>query len=159
MSIYRKPTFSGVYQHFCSFMPIEYKFGLICTLLHRCYSHVSSYEIFHLEVVKLNAIMQNNGYPIKIFDKCVHKFMTKQFERKPPIHLAKRKEISLFLPFLGTTSLTLRSSLVKTVSKSFPSCKLNIVFKSTNRLSNYFNFKDIIPKSLISGVVYKYRCD
>ena len=33
------------------------------------------------------------------------------------------------------------------------------MFKSTNRLSNYFNFKDIIPKSLISGVVYKYRCD
>ena len=41
-STYRKPTFSGVYQHFCSFMPIEYKFGLIRTLLHRCYSLVSS---------------------------------------------------------------------------------------------------------------------
>ena len=157
--IYRKPTFSGVFQHFRSFMPIEYKFGLIRTLLHRCYALVSSYEIFHLEVVKLKDIMQNNGHSAKIFDKCVHKFMMKTFERKPPIHITKRKEISLFLPFLGSTSLALRSYLVKTVSKSFPSCKVNVVFKSTNRFSIYCSFKDRIPKSFISGVVYKYKCD
>ena len=158
-SIYRKPTFSGVYLHFCSLMPIEYKFGLISTLLHRCYALVSSYVIFDLEVEKLKDIMQNNGYPLKIIDKCIHKFMMKKFDRKPPIHTAKRKVISLFLPFLGATSLALRSNLVKTVAKSFPSCKLNVVFKSTNRLSSYFSFKDKIPKSLISGVVYKYKCD
>ena len=158
-SIYRKSTFSGVYLHFCSFMPIEYKLGLISTLLHRCYTLVSSYEIFHLEVVKLKGIIKNNGYPVKIFDKCVQKFMMKIFEQKSPIHTAKRKEISLFLPFLGRASLVLRSSLVKTVSKSFPSCKLKVVFKSTNQLSSYFNFKDRIPKSLISGVVYKYLCN
>mgnify|MGYP001383784143 CR=1 FL=1 len=158
-SIFRKSTFSGVYLHFCSFMPIEYKFGLINTLLHRCYTLVSSYEMFHLEVVKLKDIIKNNGYPVKIFDKCVQKFLMKIFECKPPIHTVKRKEISLFLPYLGKISLVLRSNLVKIVSKSFPSYKLNVIFKSANRLGSYFNFKDKIPKSLISGVVYKYLCN
>ena len=140
-------------------MPVKYKFGLINSLLHRCYSLVSCYEKFHLEIIKLRDIMKNNGYPVKIFDKCVSKFLMKIFVRKPEIHSAKRKDISLFLPYLGAKSLSLRSELVKIVSKSIPFCKLNVVFKSSNRLGNYFHFKDRIPKSLISGVVYKYSCD
>ena len=34
-SVYRKKTFSGVYLNFGSFLPVEYKKGLIATLLHR----------------------------------------------------------------------------------------------------------------------------
>ena len=33
-SLYRKPTFSGLYTNFNSFMPDTYKKGLIYTLLH-----------------------------------------------------------------------------------------------------------------------------
>ena len=157
-SIYRKSTFSGVYLHFCSFMPVDYKFGLIRTLLHRCFALVSSYEIFHLEVMKLKNIIQSNGYPSNVIDKCIHKFLMNKFTFQPPRHTSKRKEITLTIPFLGTTFLLLRSNLTKLLSKSFPSCKLRVVFRSSNRLSNYFNFKDKIPKSLLSGVVYKYQC-
>ena len=72
-------------------MPIDYKSALISTLLHRCYALVSSYEIFHLEVIKLKEIMKNNGYPVQMFDKCVRKFLMKLFDRKPPIQTVKRK--------------------------------------------------------------------
>ena len=34
-SVYRKPTFTGVYTHYQSFIPSVYKFGLISTLLFR----------------------------------------------------------------------------------------------------------------------------
>ena len=122
-------------------MPIEYKFGLIHTLLHRCFTLVSSYDNFHLEVVKLKEIMNNNGYPLKLIDKCIYKFLIKKCERKPAIQTAKRKEISLFLLFLGKTSLVVRTNLVKLISKSLPFCKLRVVFKSSNRLGSYFNFK------------------
>ena len=71
-------------------------------------------------------------------------------------HAKKQKTDSKHvIELTGVTSLILRSDLVKSVSKSFPSCKLNVVFKSTNRLSSYFSFKDKIPIALISGVVYK----
>ena len=36
--------------------------------------------------------------------------------------------------------------------------KLEIVFKCQTKLSNPFCYKDPIPKELISGVIYKFRC-
>ena len=35
-SAYRKPSFSGVYTHFSSFLPSTYKFGTVYTLAYRC---------------------------------------------------------------------------------------------------------------------------
>ena len=39
-----------------------------------------------------------------------------------------------------------------------PTCKLKIVFRSATRLKNYFKFKDVIPKELLSGIVYRFCC-
>ena len=36
-SVYRKPTFSGVYTHFDRFLPSTYKIGMIYTLVFRCF--------------------------------------------------------------------------------------------------------------------------
>ena len=36
--VYRKPTFSGVYMYFDSFLPTTYKFGIIYALVFRCFS-------------------------------------------------------------------------------------------------------------------------
>ena len=36
-NIYRKPTFSGVYSNFKSFIPAKYKANLVATLLYRIY--------------------------------------------------------------------------------------------------------------------------
>ena len=33
-----------------------------------------------------------------------------------------------------------------------------MIFRSTRRLSNCFSFKDRLPKSLLSGLVYKFKC-
>ena len=35
-SVYRKPTFSGVYTHFDSFLPTTYKFSIVYALACRC---------------------------------------------------------------------------------------------------------------------------
>ena len=35
-SVYRKPTFSGVYTFFDSFLPCTYNFGTVYTLAYRC---------------------------------------------------------------------------------------------------------------------------
>ena len=48
-SIYRKPTFSGVFTHFDSFIPASYKHGLVDTLIFRCFKICSSYEKIHNE--------------------------------------------------------------------------------------------------------------
>ena len=50
-SVYRKPTFSGVFSHFDSFIPRGYKFNLVSTLIFHCYSICCSVELFHIEIL------------------------------------------------------------------------------------------------------------
>ena len=52
-NVYRKETFTGVCTNFYSFIPLEHKFGLVYTLLHRCFCLVSDMSKFHFEIEKL----------------------------------------------------------------------------------------------------------
>ena len=61
-SVYRKPTFSGFFTNFKSFIATDQKFGLVYTLLHRCFNITSSYERFHKEINALKQIFKLNGY-------------------------------------------------------------------------------------------------
>ena len=64
----------------------------------------------------------------------------------------------MVLPFLGTTSLKVKNNLVRSFRQILPFSKLKIVFKTSKRLSACFTFKDKFPKSLMSGVIYKFSC-
>ena len=46
-SVYRKPTFTGLFTNFQSFIPLTYKRSLVSCLLHRIFNLCSSYENFH----------------------------------------------------------------------------------------------------------------
>ena len=64
----------------------------------------------------------------------------------------------LSLLYLGEISLQTRTKLSKSLKGLLNSCKLQMVFKSQRKLSNFFRFKDRLPSNLVSGVVYKYTC-
>ena len=69
-SVYRKPTFSGVFTNFESFIPDIYKRGLIETLLHRSFRLCSNYENFHQEIESLKSILlKGNSYPHKLVNQ------------------------------------------------------------------------------------------
>ena len=51
-SIYRKPTFSGLYMKWDSFVPKSYKKGLVNCLVFRAWKLCSSYVLFHCFTVK-----------------------------------------------------------------------------------------------------------
>ena len=51
-----------------------------------------------------------------------------------------------------------RTKLRKSLKDIRNCCKLQIVFKSQNKLAKAFRLKDRIPKELISGVLYKLQC-
>ena len=63
-SVYHKPTFSGVYSKFNSFVYDQYKICLIFTLLFRTLSIVSDFSRFHVEVCQLKKILRKNAFPI-----------------------------------------------------------------------------------------------
>ena len=55
-SVYRKPTFSGVFTNFGSFIRKSYKYNLLFTLLHRAFKLCSNFEHFHQDDDKLKSI-------------------------------------------------------------------------------------------------------
>ena len=62
-SVYCKPTFSGVYTQFDSFLPSAYKFGSVYTLAYKSFRICSSWTKLHNESVCLQEIFLKNGYP------------------------------------------------------------------------------------------------
>ena len=157
-SVYRKPTFTGVYTHFQSLIPFEYKFGLISTLLHRIYNISSSYKYIIEETNNLKNIMLKNGYPNNIIDKCIFQFFNKIYTVKQQVHTVEKKKLLMVLPFLGKFSLQTKDKLQKLMKKTLPFCSIRIIFKTQKRICNFFPFKDKIPLSLVSHNVYSFKC-
>ena len=62
------------------------------------------------------------------------------------------------LPFLGSTSFQIWKKHQKLFNDKLTFCNLKIVFASPIRVKSFFTVKDKLPKMLLSGLVYKYKC-
>ena len=67
-TIYCKPTFSGVYGNFESFLTSVYRFGIVYTLVYRCFHICSNWKKFHAELTFLKKILRKNGYSENFID-------------------------------------------------------------------------------------------
>ena len=157
-SVYHRPIVSEVYSNFNSFISEEYKVGLIFTLLFRTFSIVSDFSGFNSEVCHLKEILKKNEFPIKLIDSCIKNFLNKRLIEKPVTLTAEKKDLIIVLAFFGKLLLELRTRLKNSISKNLPFCKIRVIFKSSTRISNFFQFKDKMPYCLRSNVVYKFSC-
>ena len=132
-------------QNLNSFISEEYKVGLMFTLLFRRLSIVSDFSRFHLEICHLKKILKKNAFPIKLIDSCIKSFLNKILTEKPVSLTAEKKDLVIVLPFLGKLSLDLRTRLKNSISKNLPFCKIKVIFKSSTRIFNFFEFKDKTP--------------
>ena len=102
----------------------------------------------------LKGILRKNGYPLKLIDTCVKLFINKIRTVKPVVHTVPKKEVTLILPFLGSVSLNIRTSLQCLFHDKLPHCKLKVIFTARTRLRNFFQFKDSLLECLRSGLAY-----
>ena len=109
-SIYRKPTFTGLFTNFHSFIPLAYKRYLISCLLYRIFNLCSSYENFHIQLEVIRKLFNLNGFPSHMFHHLAHRFLNKIFEPKLPVHTAPKKVVYFCLPFTGSLSSLALSS-------------------------------------------------
>ena len=157
-SVYRKPTFSGIYTHFDSFLPSTYKIDMIYTLVFRCFRICSDWNKFHKEIIFSKDIFLENGYPTSFIDKCFKTYLDQLFIKKPKVLSVEKKSLTVVLPFFGNLSLQTKTKLQNVLKRVLRCCKIQIVFKSQRNLSNVFRFKDRLRYELISRVVYKFQC-
>ena len=157
-SVFRKPTFTGLYTNFRSFIPEQYKTNLIQTLLSRAYKLCSNYISITSEFDKIKTLLLTNGYPKRLIDKYIRVFLDKRFKPTQPVHTVPRKVLYFVTPFTGQHGLQVKRTLTKLFRKHFPMAELRVVFKSGPKLSQLFPVKDSIPSALRSNVVYEFRC-
>ena len=157
-SVYRKPTFSGVYTNFGSFIPELYKFNLISTLLFRIVTICSGIDLVQKEVAVLKSILRRNAYPRGLVDELTRKFFDRFNSTRTPIVTVPKQDLVVVLPYLGSVSNKIKHGL-KSLAKKYLTCSnIVVIFKSRSRLSSVLNFKDKLPAYLLSGVVYKFTC-
>ena len=161
LTVYRKPTHSGVFTHFSSFIPHRYKVALVKTLICRSYRHCSSWHLFHAETKCITNMLMNNGYNKSHIKSIVGIFLSKCFDKNSgdgPKYGPEQFKVFIKLPYLGDISYKISSSM-KSCLNQIKCGRLNLVFSyDFTRLENMFKFKDRQPKRLQNGVVYKITC-
>ena len=119
--------------HFYSPLPSICKIGMSHTLPCRAFWICSNWSKIHLELVQL------------MFDNISNSFL-KGFSIKNIVFKKKKRYLCLrnvlVLPYLGPSSLQTRTSLRKSVKGILNCYNLQIIFKSQNKLSITFRFKE-----------------
>ena len=157
-TVHHKSTFPGVYTNYRSFIATAYKTSLIATLLYRSFTLISNYHKLLEEIVKLKSVLWHNGYPRRFLDKIFSKFLDRSFKKRVTITTDPKKTFHLVLRYLGTPSLRLMKRLNELSRDQLQSGKLEKVFRTAQKVSSCFRFKDAVPRSLLSGVIYEYKC-
>ena len=123
------------------------------------FSICSLYDKFHEERVLLKDIFRKNEYGQFSIDKRTKKkYLSKLFVPKRIVHSVHKKQVRLVLPFLGPLSFEIRSHLQKCFKNYIPYCSLKVAYQSRSRISNLFNFKDVVNTKLSSHIVDQFMC-
>ena len=128
-SVYREPTFIGVFTSFESFIPDMHKRGLIETLFYRSFRLCSNYENFHREIETFKVNIQTQQLSQNFVSQCIKRFLNKLFIKKDLNSMVPTRE-SFVLPYLGNLSLDLRTRLKQTIGRDLAYCKLKVIFRS-----------------------------
>ena len=146
-SVYSKPTFSGVFAHYESYLDETHNKSLVDNLWFRCFPISSDYTLFHLKVENLIEVLKKNSQLSRVIEQSIRYFQRKLHVPKKVIPTVPKTELLIVTPHLGTMSSYLKRKWSTCFKNSLPQCNIKIFLKTTNCRSSLFRFKDIIPKN------------
>ena len=125
---------------------------MLHTIWYRCFIW-SDCSKFHLELVKLVDVFKNNGYPENFIINYFKVFLDNKHWIQEKVITVPKKTLFLIIPYLGPSSLQTRTKLRKSLKGILNCCKLQIVFKSQNKLAKAFHripeeMKFVFPRNL-----------
>ena len=157
-TLYRKPTFTGVFLNWNSLTARVYKINVIKCLLDRAWKICSNYKLFHLEVLSLKEILMKNSYPCSVIDRTIKEFLDRK--HKPFIEEVQEEKdkVYLVLPYFNSEVENFSKRLTSLVLKYYPKVNFKVVFTCPFTIGKMFPFKEKTPKELRSLIVYKIKC-
>ena len=157
-TIYRKPTYTGVYLNWNSLTAQVYKINLIKSLLDRAWKICSNYELFHLEVLSMKENLKKNNYPCSVIDRTIKEFLDKKYRPVGEEMQEEKRKVYLVLPYFNSGVEDFSRKLTCLVLKYYPKVNFRVVFTCPYTLGKMFPFKEKTPKELRSLIVYKIKC-
>ena len=160
-----RETNKGLYFNYESCIPNIYKFSLVKCLVNTAVRVCSTWPLFHAQVQRLTNIFMLNGYPKGVIQHCVAQVLQNFLCNKNTDAQGDDTRIStpnkhfMILPYLGKLSDDLKHRLDKIMAQAFPSVDFKVIFKKNYCIRDLFIFKDVLPLSCRSWVVYKSQCD
>ena len=118
-SVFHKPTSTGLFTNFNSFIPMTYKKGLLLSLISRYFN----YQSFHCELQNFKQIFSLNGYPTSLIDNCIRTFLDNIFSPKPLVHSCSKKILFFCIPYTGQHGLQIRTQCVYQRAIRFPTTR------------------------------------
>ena len=152
-SVYRKPTFSGLYTRWESFCSKRRKCALVATLTHRAIK-ICSQQRLQAELDFIKSVLASNGYPQDLVNTIIRSKITSLSNDK--VYGPKKCPVYLHLPYIGAISERFERQTIKAVSSCFGSVLVRTIFSSRTVLPS--STKDRLPIHNKSNVVYKFVC-
>ena len=151
-SVYRKPTFTGLYLDWHSFVPKFRKLNLIRCLSYRALNICSDCNIEN-ELKAVKDIFIDNEYPEDVIDVNIRHTMTK-FKNTNKVFGPPKYPIYFRLPWVGSASLSIADKIASSVYRCYHAVNLRPIF-TTRPAFNSTN-KDKLPIFKQSNLIYKF---
>ena len=164
---YYKPTYTGLYTLWSSFVPDKFKFNIINCLLTRSFNICSDWQLFCSEVDSMRKKFSNLGYPVTFIESIIKQFMYKvnRSTNRPNestnkiVYGPNKKKVFIILPYVGKFSNKVSIEL-HNLLKLLNCHDLHVIHKSYNTTRKMLqnSLKCNLTRSFVSGVVYKINC-
>ena len=153
-SVYRKPTFTGLYVSWDSFALRSRKLNLIRCLSYRALNICSDSKIEEeLKVIK--EIFINNGYPEEVIDNNI-KFTVTRLKNKNKTFGPPKYPVYFRLPWVGSANKSFAERIATFVYRCYHAVNLQLIFTTRTALNS--THKDKLPIFKQSMLIYKFEC-
>ena len=121
-TVYRKPTFNGVYVHFDSFLLLHINLAWFMVWLSDVFDFTPTGITFIMSYHYWKTFFKKNGYPISFID--FNTFLDQSYVKWPEALTAKKKTLALVLSFLRELSLQIKTKLRQILKRTLSCCKI-----------------------------------
>ena len=159
IDMFTKPTNTGQYSHFDSFVPWRYKTSWAYALFVRAMKICSTNKLRSNQVNRIKKLLSWNGFSRYVRNKMISKFrIDYKSERQNVTKEDEIESLCLKIPYCGIEGDKLVKTFKRKIQKQL-SRKLSIrVIYTTTKISDLCSAKDPLPEEQKFNVVYKITC-
>ena len=151
-SIYRKPTFTGLYLGWDAFVPKSRRINLIRCLTFRALKICSDNKI-KSEFEQIKNLFLGNGYPEKVIVDTINKTVNK-FRNNIRLFGPCKSPVCVRLSWIGSPSQLITENVSSSVTHCYNAAMVRTFF--TTQAAFRSVYKDVLPVFQLSNLIYKY---